>query len=114
MLRYVIDYLRAKEKSDVKEELKKLKEFMNNLSKWTGKNIDSALDMYSLYMTLETEKFMNLTLPSWTQNVYPDGDLLTGALLEFHIMNYNEKMRKQNGGKTNNLQLQQFIVKICK
>ncbi|XP_033225871.1 venom acid phosphatase Acph-1-like [Belonocnema kinseyi] len=96
---YVMDYLNANEKPDVKEELAKLEDFMENLSKWTGKNITSSIDMYLLYTTLDTEKFMNLTLPSWTNGIYPDGDLLNGTLLEFKIMNYDEKMRKRNGGR---------------
>ena len=55
--------------------------------------------MYFIYTTLETEKFMNLTLPSWTQGVYPNGDLLNGTVIEYKIMNYNEKMKRRNGGK---------------
>lgn len=97
-IKYDLEYLKARKSEDVKEELNRLGDFRKNLTDWTGKKMKSALDMYLIYTTLECEKFMNLTLPPWTIGVYPDGDLLTGAVLEYKIMNYNEKMIRQNGG----------------
>ncbi|XP_033225869.1 uncharacterized protein LOC117178550 [Belonocnema kinseyi] len=91
---YVRDYLKAR--LATKGELQKLEGFMKKLSKWTGKKIDAALDMYLFYTTLEAQKFMNLTLPSWAQGIYPDGDLLTGSVLEFKIMNFDDEMKKRN------------------
>lgn len=76
---------------------------MQNLYKWTGKKIDSALDMYHLYSTLEAEEYMNLTLAEWTKGVYPEGDLLKGTVLEFMIQNYGKSMIKRNGGKLKNV-----------
>ncbi|XP_033225863.1 uncharacterized protein LOC117178544 [Belonocnema kinseyi] len=95
---YAIEYLKVKGKSDVKEEMARLEPFKKNLSKWTGKKINSARDMFFIYTTLDVEKHMNLTLPSWTKDIYPDGDLLNATLLQYKIMNYNEKMRRRNGG----------------
>ncbi|XP_033225868.1 venom acid phosphatase Acph-1-like [Belonocnema kinseyi] len=94
---YLMKYEAAKR--DTKEELQKLKGFMEKLSEWTGKDIKSSLDMYLIYTTLEAEKFMNLKLPSWTKGVYPDGDLLNGTLLEFDRMNHSKSMKRRNGGR---------------
>lgn len=105
-----MEYLKARKSEDVKEELNRLGDFRKNLTDWTGKKMKSALDMYLIYTTLECEKFMNLTLPPWTIGVYPDGDLLTGAVLEYKIMNYNEKMIRQNGGDLTNTSI--IIIKF--
>lgn len=61
--------------------------------------MNAAVAMYLLYSTLEAETYMNLTIPPWTKNVYPAGDLLKGTLLEFKIMNYDQNMMKRIGGK---------------
>ena len=100
---------------DVIQKLTELEYFMRNLSQWTGKKINSAFDIYNIYMTLESESSMNLPLPTWTKNIYPTGDLLTGTLLEYKIMNYNQEMRRINGGKINdsnawNYPLQIFVT----
>ena len=71
---------------------------MADLSEWTGKSIRSSLDMYLIYMALESENHLNLTLPDWTKGVYPSGDLFNGTVLEYKTMNYNEDMRRINGG----------------
>ena len=55
--------MKAKKKPDMVEELKLLKDFMKNLSQWTGKEINSPFDIYHVYMSLDSERFMNLTLP---------------------------------------------------
>ncbi|XP_033225870.1 venom acid phosphatase Acph-1-like [Belonocnema kinseyi] len=94
---YLKNYLEAK--SDTRKEREELKECMEHLTNSTGQTINSTLDMYLLYVTLDAEHCMNFELPSWTSDIYPDGDLLKGTLLEFHIQNYNEKMIIKNGGK---------------
>ena len=72
---------------------------MKNLSQWTGKSIETSFDMYHIYMTLDSERAMNLTLPPWTKYVYPKGELFNGIILELKIMHYNQLMRKLTGGK---------------
>ncbi|XP_033225866.1 uncharacterized protein LOC117178548 [Belonocnema kinseyi] len=94
---YINDYIKARR--DTKDEYKMLKGFRKHLRTWTGKKIKSSLNMYRIYTTLECEKFMNLKLPSWTEGVYPDGDLFKGTLLEFDRMNYSKSMRRRNGGR---------------
>ncbi|XP_043474696.1 venom acid phosphatase Acph-1-like [Leptopilina heterotoma] len=66
---------------------------LKDLTKHTGKKITSFSDFYALYTTLETEKYLNLTLPSWTRNLYPDGDLGKGAALAYEFLIY-----EKNGG----------------
>ena len=99
MYSYKEAYKRAAESSAVKQELKTLGGFMKNLTKWTGKKINNAQDIFLIYTTLETEDFMNLTLPSWTRGIYPDGDLSKGSVFQLNIMSYNDEIKKLNGGK---------------
>lgn len=72
---------------------------MNTLSHLTGKTIQKARDIHFIYTTLENEKFMNLPLPSWTEGIFPDGEILKGSDLQYKILNYDENLKKQGGGK---------------
>ncbi|XP_030369768.1 venom acid phosphatase Acph-1-like isoform X2 [Scaptodrosophila lebanonensis] len=48
------------------------KELYKLLTKNTGKNISTVLDVEMLYNTLKTEEEANLVLPDWTENIYPE------------------------------------------
>ncbi|XP_030371776.1 lysosomal acid phosphatase-like [Scaptodrosophila lebanonensis] len=48
------------------------KELYKLLTKNTGKNISTVLDVEMLYNTLKTEEEANLVLPDWTENICPE------------------------------------------
>lgn len=72
---------------------------MKNLTNLTGKNISTPWDMYNLYLLFVAESAMNLTLPEWSKDIFPNGQLLDGILLEYEIFSYTKHMRRLNGGK---------------
>jgi lysosomal acid phosphatase len=64
--------LYEKPPGDVKEMNAKATELYRILSKNTGENISTILDVELLYSTLDIESQNGLTLPDWTENIFPD------------------------------------------
>lgn len=71
---------------------------MKKLSNITGRPIKEVLDMWSMYHGLMGEVSMNLTLPEWTKEFFPNGTLLDAAFLEYRLLNWNNKLQRLNGG----------------
>ncbi|XP_043474532.1 venom acid phosphatase Acph-1-like [Leptopilina heterotoma] len=94
---YLVDYLKVVSSYNVKSDLQ-LQRLMTVLTKFTGKNITKISDLHALYTTFETEKYLNLTLPSWTETLYPEGPFVKNVARAYHLFNYNDNMKKQNGG----------------
>ncbi|XP_043474697.1 venom acid phosphatase Acph-1-like [Leptopilina heterotoma] len=94
---YLLEFLKVQNKMNGKYGLN-FQRLMNSLTDYTGKNITRALDLHALYTTFETEKYHNLTLPSWTKVLYPDGLLVKGCALSYKLLNYDDNMKKLNGG----------------
>lgn len=73
---------------------KKLYEELTNL---TGMPISSPGDVGSLYSTLTAEKCMNLTLPEWTEDYYPD-KLIPLTLYDYRLNVYDDRLKRLKGG----------------
>ncbi|XP_026671878.1 prostatic acid phosphatase-like isoform X2 [Ceratina calcarata] len=73
---------------------KKLYEELTNL---TGMSISSPGDVGSLYSTLTAEKCMNLTLPEWTEDYYPD-KLIPLTLYDLQLNVYDDRLKRLKGG----------------
>ncbi|KAJ8664795.1 hypothetical protein QAD02_006457 [Eretmocerus hayati] len=84
---------------EVSSKIEQFRDFMNQLSELTGKNISKPINMYRIYHLLISEAAMNLTLPSWAKEMFPNGILYNGTILAYEIMNYNEQLKKLNGGR---------------
>ncbi|XP_031833159.1 testicular acid phosphatase homolog isoform X1 [Nomia melanderi] len=69
----------------------------NELTNLTGMAISSPEDVNSLYGTLTAEKQMNLTLPEWTDDYYPD-KMEPLTLYDFELNVYNDLLRRLKGG----------------
>lgn len=54
-------------------------------------------DIFRLYQTLTAEKTMNLTLPEWTEKVYPE-PITSIAAKQCEMENHNDVLKKLNGG----------------
>ncbi|XP_014483412.1 PREDICTED: lysosomal acid phosphatase-like isoform X2 [Dinoponera quadriceps] len=61
----------------------KMAEYYKKLTKYTGKNISTILDVSYLYDTLQIEEQHGLKLPIWTQNLY------NNEMREMSIRSYN-------------------------
>lgn len=90
--RYDLERKVIEKKRDIQQRLDDFGGFMLELSNLTGKNISNSLDMKRIYETLLSEKFMNLTLPDWTKEIFPDGKLLEGLLLDYDIITYDNRI----------------------
>ncbi|XP_006564906.1 lysosomal acid phosphatase isoform X2 [Apis mellifera] len=73
------------------------KQFYKELTNLTGMVISTPNDVNSLYGTLTAEKHMNLILPKWTKNYYPD-KLIPLTLYDFQLNVYNDFLKRLKGG----------------
>lgn len=74
-------------------------DMMAKLTKLTGKKIETPLDIFYLYHTFVAESFMNLTLPRWAKDYFPDGQLIDGIVTAYNIANSTPLLRKLYAGK---------------
>ncbi|XP_043258395.1 prostatic acid phosphatase-like isoform X2 [Colletes gigas] len=78
----------------VQDDNKQLYEELTNL---TGMVISTPDDVGSLYGTLTAEKQMNLSLPDWTKDYYPD-KLIPLTMYDFRLNVFNDLLRRLKGG----------------
>ncbi|KAL2747806.1 venom acid phosphatase Acph-1-like isoform X2 [Vespula maculifrons] len=95
---YIKEYQRVLKTPEVIQKMNEFSEMNSNLTKWSGKNISTPLDMYSLYNVLMAEWMMNLPLPEWTHSVFPDGQLKDGIIYSYEVSNSNTKLKRLFGG----------------
>ncbi|KZC05750.1 Testicular acid phosphatase like protein [Dufourea novaeangliae] len=91
-LRHTITSLPEVQK--VQDDNSQLYEELTNL---TGMAISSPEDVNSIYGTLTAEKQMNLTLPEWTKDYYPD-KLIPLTLYDFQLNVYSDDLKRLKGG----------------
>lgn len=48
------------------------KDLYENLTEYTGSQVTTVFDVYSIYDTLHIEEQLGFELPSWTKSVYPE------------------------------------------
>lgn len=84
---------------NIQKRFENLSEFMKELTNLTGKNITGSFDITQIYDTLLSESMMNLTLPSWTISMFPDGKLYEAALLFYDIITYDDRVTDSLAGK---------------
>ncbi|KAG5332020.1 ACPH1 phosphatase, partial [Acromyrmex charruanus] len=90
-------YKNVIQNAEVKKKIEQYDNLMEITSKYTGTNITNLLDLARLYGVLHSELSMGLTLPNWTQNIFPDGELLNATLLLFDLLSYDQ-LNNLNGG----------------
>jgi len=95
----VYDLLKSRE---VQEKTEEFDDLMKMTSKYTGLNITDFIGLAILYGTLEAELAMGLSLPEWTQDIFPNGKLTDAMVSTYsiiisydHLTNLNAGMFKQ-------------------
>ncbi|XP_025075238.1 LOW QUALITY PROTEIN: uncharacterized protein LOC105431612 [Pogonomyrmex barbatus] len=78
--------------------MSQFKNLTSELTKLTGKKIEKPLDLYSLYHTFVAESSMNLTLPEWAHNYFPDGQLFDGIVAAYNIANSTPLLKRLYAG----------------
>ncbi|XP_076161881.1 venom acid phosphatase isoform X2 [Ptiloglossa arizonensis] len=95
---YLTEYNRVLTSSQGRKELSKYSSFMKQLTQWSGKNITTPLDMYYLYHTLMAEYSLGLTLPSWTNQIFPRGELWNATVFAYDIASSTPLLRRLYAG----------------
>ncbi|KAJ6638288.1 Lysosomal acid phosphatase [Pseudolycoriella hygida] len=83
--------------NEIKAINEKNEALYEHLSKHTGNNITNILDVELLYNTLEIEHEAGLTLPEWTEDVFPD-KMLPLAERNLELLTETPFMKKVKGG----------------
>ncbi|XP_058793286.1 venom acid phosphatase Acph-1-like [Phymastichus coffea] len=98
-----LSFIRAKKRVSkteyIRNRLKHFEAFISQLEKLTGMKIKETYDVTKIYDTLYCEWKMNLTLPSWTNEIFPNGKLLDAALIDYELMTYDQNMTYDLVGK---------------
>lgn len=72
-------------------------ELYSYLTGYTGDNITNLLSVETLYNTLQIEEMNNLTLPTWTKEVYPHR-MKDNAALSLAVFTETDFMKRIKGG----------------
>ena len=96
---YVNELERVYSSADYIKVIADYEKVLDYMEEQSGKRTRNLMDVFQLYQTLNAEENMNLTLPNWTDPVYPEPmETLVGKQCEFE--NYNSVLKRLNGGKT--------------
>ncbi|XP_076762931.1 venom acid phosphatase [Xylocopa sonorina] len=97
-LLFSIEYERVLQSPEGKQQLSKYNNLMQQLTRWTGKNISTPWDLYYVYHTLMAEQSLGLTLPAWAKNIFPYGELWNATVFSYNIASSTPLLRKLYGG----------------
>lgn len=82
-----------------KARINQFKDLMGNLTKLTGKKMESLLDLYFLYHTFVAESSLGLPLLEWTYDYFPYGPLFDAIVAAYDITNFTPLLRRLFAGK---------------
>ncbi|XP_071573276.1 venom acid phosphatase Acph-1-like [Temnothorax nylanderi] len=94
---YVEAYKNLLQSPEVKKKIGEFNNLMEIASNYTGRNITNLTGLVLLYSTLYAQSLMELPLPQWTQDIFPDGKLFDAALLFLDLLSYDQ-LNNLNGG----------------
>ncbi|KZC12199.1 PREDICTED: venom acid phosphatase Acph-1-like [Dufourea novaeangliae] len=95
---YLAEYDRVLRSPQGKSGISNYKDFMRQLTEWTGKNISTPLDMYYIYHTLMAEYSFGLTLPEWAYKIFPYGELWNATVFSYDIASSTPLLRRLYAG----------------
>ncbi|XP_011262929.2 venom acid phosphatase Acph-1-like [Camponotus floridanus] len=95
--KYLDEYNRILNLPEIKKEISRFKDIMRKLTELTGKNIEKPLDLQYLYQTFVAESSMNLTLPEWVHDYFPE-PLFDTTVFAYNIASYSSLIRKLYAG----------------
>lgn len=87
-----------------------LKPMYKNLTKFTGRKVDSLQAVQFLYSCLNIEEIYNKTLPEWTKPYYPQ-PMDSISALAFALKTYTKQLAKLKSGPLLNDILKRFQAK---
>ncbi|XP_043479039.1 uncharacterized protein LOC122509231 [Leptopilina heterotoma] len=85
--------------AEVKQIFEKYKPLLKNLTELTGKNFPSPIYSFSFSNVLISQKSMNFSIPKWADEIMSNKDFQEAVELFEKLRNYNDTMKKMNGGR---------------
>ncbi|XP_014487263.1 PREDICTED: venom acid phosphatase Acph-1-like [Dinoponera quadriceps] len=83
---------------EVIAQIQQYEDLMKETSKYTGKNMTSAFDLFILFNTFVTQKYLGLPLPDWAGDKCLQSKLFDAAIFYYNLMSYNDELTRLNGG----------------
>lgn len=111
--RFINEYERVLNSSEVKQKMSEFKDMMNDLTKLTGKKFETLIDIFGLYHTLAAESSMGLPLPEWAYNYFPYGKLLDGVVAFYNTYSHNTLLKRLLAGKIYHVLFNQRCDEFC-
>jgi len=81
----------------VQKKTEEFDDLMKITSNYTGLNITDFIGLATLYGTLEAESAMGLSLPEWTQDIFPNGKLTDAMVSSYSIVGYDQLINLNAG-----------------
>ena len=95
--RYREEYDKFLRQKNTQELVSKYKNVMSYLSKHSGKTINTTSSVTYMYNLLKEQAAQNLSLPKWTETVYPT-PMKEIIALDFKLRSYTRTLKRLNGG----------------
>ncbi|XP_015177590.1 PREDICTED: venom acid phosphatase Acph-1-like [Polistes dominula] len=95
--RYKEEYARFIAQDEIQDMIKKYKNVFSYLTDHSGKVINTTTGVQFMYNLLKEEAAQNLTLPKWTENVFPS-PMKEITVLDFNLHSYTRTLKRLNGG----------------
>ncbi|XP_076663454.1 venom acid phosphatase Acph-1 [Andrena cerasifolii] len=95
--RYKEEYSRFLRQPSTQDMLNKYKNVMNYLTQHSGKVVNTTSAVTYLYNLFKEQAAQNLSLPKWTESVYP-APMKEILALDFKLRSYTRTLKRLNGG----------------
>lgn len=97
--RYLNEYNRVLILPEVQAKIYQFNDLMSNLTKLTGKKMQTLFDLYFLYHTFVAESSLGLPLPEWAYDYFPYGPLFDAIVASYDISSSTPLLRRLFAGK---------------
>ncbi|XP_012285663.1 venom acid phosphatase Acph-1 [Orussus abietinus] len=95
---FLSDTASVLESDSMKEQVSVYKPLFDELNQRTGLTIDQPSEIEGLYITLETMADANQSLPAWSADIFPDGQMYFATLLSYNLSSITKLQKRLNGG----------------
>lgn len=95
---YLNEYNRVLTLPEVQAKIHQFSDLKSNLTKLTGKKMETLFDFYFLYHTFVAESSLGLPLPEWAYDYFPYGPLFDAIVASYDITNFTPLLRRLFAG----------------
>lgn len=99
VFRFLNEYNRVLALPEAQAKIYQFRDLMSNLTKLTGKKIETLMDLYFLYHTFVAESTLGLPLLEWAYDYFPYGPLFDAIVASYDITSFTPLLRRLFAGK---------------